>query len=170
MPLVNSNNRHMPHPCGVFYDWKALWNHIIKTLDKYTQEDTKFPERKMRWKIITNHCNNGMNLCGQYSILQRLIFPLCFTCPPLAVQFVQEEAALPIVSKRLEQPLESDGCDFLAAFVADVCHFKIGFAITPSPGKTLLDEFWPGLAWRNSNLNKRKLYWRIDSDFNVLLF
>lgn len=51
------------------------------------------------------------------------------------------------LSKRLEQPLESDGCDFLADFVADISHFKIGYAITPSQGKSDLYEFWPGLAY-----------------------
>lgn len=51
------------------------------------------------------------------------------------------------LSKRLEQPLESDGCDFLADFVADISHFKIGYAITLSQGKSDLYEFWPGLAY-----------------------
>lgn len=51
------------------------------------------------------------------------------------------------LSKRLEQRLESDGCDFLADFVADISHFKIGYAITPSQGKSDLYEFWPGLAY-----------------------
>ena len=99
-----------------------------------------------------------MNLCGQYSIMQRAIFALCFTCPFLTVQFVREKAASAIISKRLEQPLVSDGCDFLAAFVADVSHFKIGYAITPSLGKNGVYEFWPGLALRNSTLDKRKVY------------
>lgn len=88
-----------------------------------------------------------MNLCGQYSIMQSPIFALCFTCPLLTVQFVQEKVASAIISKRLEQPLESDGCDFLADFVADISHFKIGYAITLSQGKSGLYEFWPGLAY-----------------------
>lgn len=90
--------------------------------------------------------------------MQRPIFALCFTCPLLTVQFVQEKAASAIIKKRSEQPLESDGCDFLAAFVADLSHLKIGYAITLSQGKSGLYEFWPGLALGSSTLKKRKVY------------
>lgn len=87
--------------------------------------------------------------------MQRAVFALCFTCPLLTVLSVQEEVASAIISKRVAQPLESDDCDFLAAFVADLSHSKIGYAITLSQGKSGLYEIWPGLASRNSTLNKK---------------
>lgn len=38
----------MTYAHGVFHDWKALWNQVIKRLHKYTQEHAKFTEMEIR--------------------------------------------------------------------------------------------------------------------------